>query len=155
MKKQILVLIVSIFALSLTSFGQVNPNVKVSEAPSCVADATSPAAGVLYNYKVDVAVTAAFLGTGKYDWYVTQNTDLLNPGAIITTFTDFVATGSYHGVANNASTIGITWSAASLANGLPYYLVVKYSELSGTCTAENMRVYRILPINTFILSPFL
>ena len=151
MKKQIFILVFALFITSIV-FGQVNPNPKVSQKPTCAATESSPSAGKLYNYKADIAFTAGFAGNGKYDWYVTQNTNLIDPASIMADGgTDFVATGKYHGVAGSVNTIGITWSAASIVNSNPYYLVIKYSETNGTCNPENIRVYRIKPQNTFWL----
>ena len=51
--------------------------------------------------------------------------------------------------------IAITWTAAAIATGTPYYLVVNYSEpnTDGTanCDPNNVKVYRIVPQNAFWL----
>ncbi len=157
MKKQLLILIVAFVAISFsTAYGQ-----NAFDPPTCTATALTPAAGATYNYAATIS-GPGYDGTGDFTWYVTQNTNLLNAGAIIANNAgEIIASGggSYNtaiaGPAGN--NIDIIWTSAALANGNPYYLVVKYSQANstttppGSCTAENLKVYRIIPINTFWL----
>lgn len=165
MKKQILFLILAVFAISLsTAYGQVkNPDIKVWATPTCTGDASKPAAGQEYTYTVLIPSTnPGYTGDGTYDWYVTQDVNLLDNTKFKTVGTEFsvAATGSstYHTVAPGAGTlpdIKITWTAAAIATAKPYYLVVKYTEINtsgaAACATENIKVYQIDPQNTFWL----
>jgi len=156
MKKQIFILaflVLATFASVTKSFGQVNPTAAVSQIPSCITSPTTPSVGETYDYTVDIGPAGGFLGGGTYDWYVTQNTNLLTAANIITAAnTDFAATGIYHAsAAGTAKTIKLTWTSAAVTNAQPYYLVVNYTETNGTCNPSNIRVYRIKPENTFWL----
>jgi hypothetical protein len=69
----------------------------------------------------------------------------------------FTATGAgaYNLGTGGAGTIDITWTSAALAAGIPYYLVIRYQETNSTanppCNGMNIKVYRIVPMNTFWL----
>jgi hypothetical protein len=94
---------------------------------------------------------------GTFDWYVmTQGqVDLINGTHIAngTVVTDqFIASGHYDVATAGANTIGITWNGAALATGLPYFLVVVYSDPTATCATNNIKVYRVEPQNTFWLA---
>jgi hypothetical protein len=151
MKKQIFIMILALIAISLsTAYGQT-----AFDPPTCTATALAPAAGEKYNYAATIS-GAGYDGTGNFTWYVTQNTDLLNAAAIITNNAgEIVASGagSYNTATASADNIDIIWTSAALADGNPYYLVVKYEQANSTstCSAMNMKVYRIVPINTFWL----
>jgi hypothetical protein len=138
MKKQILLLVfivLAVFANVNKSYGQV-----------CTPSRNNPAPGVAYDYEVTASGTTG--GTSPtYVWYVTQGVNLLTAPQI--------AAGSDYVINSGAGTskINITWTSAALANGNPYYLVVKYTETSTAgCTVENIKVYNIKPINTFLLA---
>lgn len=155
MKKQLLFIILAFFAMS-QSFGQNT----AFDPPTCVATALSPAPGEKYTYQVTISgPTGAFDGDGNYKWYVTDNVDLLLNSAIINNDGSiFTASGggSYNLATGGTNTIDIVWTSAALATAKPYYLVIRYQEANGTsgtpsCEAMNMKVYRIVPINTFWL----
>ena len=166
MKKQILFLafftLAIIFAGTNSSYAQQykNPTASVWVAPTCTSSATTPAAGEPYTYTVSVPSTyAGYNGDGNYDWYVTQDVNLLNLTAIETPGTEFiVASGAglspYNAATGTTDDIRITWTAASIGQGA-YYLVVDYNEVNtdGTkaCDINNIKVYAILPRNTFWL----
>ena len=166
MKKQILFLsflVLAVLAGVTNSYGQIkNPTPEVSLAPTCTASASNPAAGEEYIYTVEIPNTySGYNGDGTYDWYVTQDANLLNLTVIITPGTDFTvdATGTgstYHATGTTNETIEITWTAAAITNGNPYYLVIHYTEDNedGTagCSPDNIKVYVIEPQNTFWLN---
>jgi hypothetical protein len=153
MKKQhfLLVLLLAIFA----GFSSANAQ--------CVANGFTPAAGVPYTYDVTIAGTG-YTGVGAYDWYVTQDVNILNAANIIPEtnvfFTVDEATAGYsdyHDAAGSTSNqINLTWTPAAVSSLTPFYLVLRYSEdnstSSPTCAAENIRVWQIDPINTFLLA---
>jgi hypothetical protein len=66
------------------------------------------------------------------------------------------ATTPYHNAATGANQILLTWTAAAVSDGGPFYLVLRYRENNSTvnpsCSAENIRVWEIKPINTFLLA---
>jgi len=153
MKKQhfLLVLLLAIFA----GFSSANAQ--------CVANGFTPAAGVPYTYDVTIAGTG-YTGVGDYDWYVTQNVNILDVPSIIPEtnvfFTVDEATAGYsdyHDAAGTTSNqINLIWTPAAVSSLTPFYLVLRYSEdnstSSPTCAAENIRVWQIDPINTFLLA---
>lgn len=144
MKKQILFLMV----LVLVAFANLNK----SYGQSCTPSELTPAAGVEYTYSVTNAGTGA-----KYDWYVTKDVNVLTAGSILTAGTMFTVNSAtpYHDPATGVKDIKLTWTANAVADGGPFYLVIRYSETtSGTagCTVENMKIHEIKPINSFLLA---
>lgn len=144
MKKQILLFVlfvVATFASISKSYGQ-----------TCTPSPVNPASGVEYTY----SVTATGTGTGAaYVWYITKNTNLLNASAIMADDSDFkVKTGDSYSATTTSNSIHITWKAAAIASTDPYYLVVRYSEnaAQGGCTLDNVKSFRIQPINSFLLA---
>ena len=153
MKKQhfFLVLLLALFAGISTVNAQ------------CVGSGFTPAAGVPYTY--DVTITGpGYTGGGDYDWYVTQNVNILDVPSIIPEtnvyFTVDEATAGYsdyHDAAGSTSNqINLIWTPAAVSSATPFYLVLRYSEDNSTsvptCAAENIRVWQIDPINTFLLA---
>ncbi len=123
------------------------------DAPTCTGSASAPAVGNDYTYEVTVPNDGGYTGAGNYTWYVTQNPNLLDPGAPIANSSgEFIASGAgaYNTPIANADVINITWTSAALANGNPYFLVIIYSEPT-VCATNNVKVYRIMPQNTFWL----
>jgi len=131
----------------------------------CLGTGFTPATGVPYTYVVDVTGTG-YSGAGTYDWYVTQDINILNAGVggiipvVNTMFTVGGADSPYHVVAPGTGTthqITLTWSPAAVVSVTPFYLVLRYTEpntfaLAPGCSAENIRVWQIQPINTFLLA---
>lgn len=155
MKKQILFLVflvLAVFANVNKTYGQ------------CTPDPLHPAAGVSYDY--EITITNGTDTNPVFNWYVTKDVNILLPGVtIIAPGADFLVNSgdglsTYNLTASTtdltASTtnkINMAWTPASVASATPYYLVVKYSE-TGTagCTVENMRVWMVDPVNTFLLA---
>ena len=128
----------------------------------CTPGPLSPAAGVEYTYSVTIGVPPAYDGTHVplFDWYVTKDVNILNLGAIIANGTMFNANpvASYHNPGNAAAInqILLTWTPAAIADGGPFYLVLRYRENNNTavptCSAENIKVWEIKPVNSFLLA---
>lgn len=146
MKKQLSIIVSLVLLAVFANFSRVNAQ--------CTGTGLNPSAGTPYVYEVTVPTGTGYDGSGTYTWYITQNTDLLNAGAIIPETNTFFTVNSGAGLsAYNATTgttnqLGITWAEA--ANTLTFYMVLRYSELnqnSGTvaCNAENIRVWQITP----------
>jgi hypothetical protein len=147
MKKSILILIMAIFA-SVQLLAQ-TPD----DPPTCTGSAASPAVGVQYTYEVAIPNTGGYTGNGTFDWYVMDQgqLDLLTGIHIPAANTEFVASGWYDVATAGQETIDITWTSVALATGQPYFLVVVYEE-PAVCATNNMKVYRIMPQNTFWLA---
>lgn len=155
MKKQILILalfVMAMFASVTNSYGQ------------CVtADALHPTIGVGYDYSVTISGTTGASGS-NYTFFVTQDKDLTSASLAILPATGATAvfsvtSGTGYAAYNSGggdAKIGITWLSTAFVSTDPYYLVVKYTETSsvanGSCSAENMRVWRIKPVNSFVLA---
>jgi hypothetical protein len=152
MKKQILFLLVALFAVTAAFAQSGTP----SDAPTCVATALTPAAGEKYNYAATIS-GPGFDGAGNFTWYVTQDVNLLTGAVVANDGTEIIASGAgmYNAPIAGANNIDIIWTSAALATAKPYYLVVKYEQANSTatptCTAQNLKVYRIVPMNTFWL----
>jgi hypothetical protein len=143
MKKQLILLVLAVFAGFVTAYGQ-----------NCTQGPLSPAAGTPYTYKVLIGNPPYNGATGSYTWYVTTNVDLLNATGVVPSPGDIVATGAYNTATVGEDQIVITWTAQAIVNGLanPYYLVVKFAGNNGICDAMNMKVWEIKPINKFLLA---
>ncbi len=148
MKKLLLLLVLVLF----TGISSLNAQ--------CVGDGFSPAPGLPYIYDVTVTGTG-YTGVGTYDWYVTQDVNIILAGSIIAETNEFFTvneTGysAYHDVTNTTNQINITWTPAAVSSADPFYLVLRYTEVNTTaspsCSAENIRVWQINPINTFLLA---
>lgn len=152
MKKQILILVVALFAIT-SAFGQVTIN------PIGCAVGTEgplfPAIGKKYTYTVTLNNAAQYTNP-TYQWFVTKEEALITAGAITASraaAAEFVvATGTYDSPTSavGANSIEISWKATTLSTD-PYYLVVNTVGPNGTCDPMNMKVYKVLPQNLFTL----
>ncbi len=157
MKKQILILIVALFAITFsTAYGQAVHNTPAT-ALSCSSGPLNPIAGVPYDY------SATFNPTGGTSyWYATTATTFI-AGSARTANQEaaggtFVTSGTNYrtdaAVAANPSTTNITWNAAGLSTvtaAAPLFVVVDYT---GSACANNMKVYKIEPLNGFTVDVF-
>lgn len=149
MKKQIflLVLILAFFA------GISNVNAQCTPGP------LTPAVGVPYTYSAEIS-GPGYDADGQYDWYVTDNVNLIDPAFILTPGATGMftvdATTPYHNAATGVDNIIITWTQFALADLGPFYLVLRYRETNAnadpTCSSENIKAWQIDPINTFLLA---
>lgn len=127
----------------------------------CTPDELHPAVGVEYEYSAEIT-GPGYDGAGgsEYDWYVTQNPNVIAAGSILTVGDGFFSVNvltPYHDPAAGVNRILLTWTANALASTDPFYLVLRYRETNSTatitsCGAENIRVWEIRPINTFLLA---
>lgn len=146
MKKQLLLLVLAVFAGYSSLFGQ-----------TCADGPLSPAAGTPYNYAATVS-GAGYDGTGPFTWYVTKDVDLINGAVVPNSGGEIIASGAgaYNAPIGGANTITIEWTSQAIANNVPYYLVIKYSQTNAgttpSCSAMNMKVWAIQPINKFLLA---
>jgi len=134
----------------------VSMNVAVGQ--SCTPGPLRPGATVPYTYAVTISAINGYTDSGNFTWYVTTDPSIItgaevpSTGNVIT-----VGTGLTYGktsLAAGQKSIILTWSpqAIALAATNPYYLVVKYGQNNGTCSASNIKVWKISPINLFLLA---
>jgi hypothetical protein len=153
MKKQILILIVALFAISFsTAYGQLAPR-----TITCLSsDALHPIAGQPYNYIVDVPTPT---GTKAYTWLVTQDQHFIDNGALTLNREDIsgnllAETGTgYNDDATGTNTLSLTWKSFAFDPAAPVFVViqVKNDPGSGACVTQNLKVYKISPQNAFTL----
>ena len=123
----------------------------------CLPDELHPAAGIEYTYSAEIS-GPGYTGVGQYDWYITDNVNLLDAASILTPGTMFTvdAATPYHNGATGVDNILITWTQAAIADMGPFYLVLRYRETNAnadpTCSSENIKAWQIDPINTFLLA---
>jgi hypothetical protein len=158
MKKQLyLILMPAIFAISFTAaYGQVTcplPRIDITCLPG---DALHPAAGIPYSYEVSVTTPA---GTKEYTWFVTQDKNFI-VGGVLTAAREtapglhILAAGvGYNDPLLGAPTLSITWNSFLYDPANPVFVViqVKNDAGAGGCVTQNMKVFKIEPINAFTL----
>ncbi|MDP2424466.1 MAG: hypothetical protein Q8M23_08980 [Bacteroidales bacterium] len=158
MKKQILVLLLALFAGISVAYGQAIQG-SFPRPLVCETSPLNPIAGVPYDY---AATLNPALGIAY--WYATTSTTFMTAGARVAT--EELIGGNYVTAATNyrdsltvatsPSTTNITWNSVGLANhtgNLPLapaelFVVVEYTAPAAGC-ANNMKVYPIRPINAF------
>ena len=160
MKKQIVILIVAFFAISFTAaYGQViAPAPRVIDIVCLGADALHPMAGTPYNYEVNVPTPA---GTKAYTWFVTQDKNFINAGVLnngvgvaqLAGGTFLATTGAgYNDPALGAATLSLTWKSFNYDPANPVFVVIQVkSTVAGECSPNNLKVYKIIPVNAFSL----
>jgi hypothetical protein len=156
MKKQLLILILAIFATAGV-FGQAihhsNPQPLV-----CTTGPLNPLAGVPYDYTATINPAA-----GSAYWYATTSTTFITAG--VRTAVEQAVNGTFVTAATNyrdatigatsPTTTNITWNAAGLNTvtpAAPLFLVIDYTAPGAPAgCANNMKVYPIVPTNGFIV----
>jgi len=158
MKKQFLLLVLAFFAINFTTaFGQLVCPVPRAVDITCLPnDAIHPMPGTLYNYIIDVPSPA---GTKEYTWFVTQDKNfIVAPGTLTmnreTTAGGFLAvTGTgYNDPATATANLSLTWKSFVYDAANPLFVVVQVrSTVAGECSPNNMKVFKIEPVNSFTL----
>lgn len=152
MKKQLLILVMAIFALSFsTVYGQLAPR-----PVTCLSsDALHPVAGTPYNYEVNVPTPP---GTKTYTWLVTQDQTFVTNGALVATPQTIggpvlaAASAWYNTATVDANTISLTWQSFAYDPANPVFIVIFVQNAApGGCTSQNVKVYKIQPQNSFTL----
>jgi hypothetical protein len=157
MKKQLLIVLMALFAIGLSStYGQVTCPVPRFDITCLPGDALHPVAGTAYDYIVSVPTPP---GTKEFTWFVTQNPAFIAAGVL--TANRETNPGLHIAVAgagyNNppaSNTLSITWKSWVPDPLLPVFVVinVKNTDLApGICAINNMKVFKIEPINAFTL----
>lgn len=152
MKKQILILVMALFA-SVTIFGQATPG-SLPKPLTCVGSALNPFAGRPYDYAATFAPDA-----GTAFWYATKSTSIVAGSArtaVVEAIGGTVVTAATNYAANQSPTVSpstssITWNNAGLATvtpTAPLLVVVEYKAPATGC-ADNLKVYNVIPKNGF------
>ena len=155
MKKQLFVLIMAIFAISFSSvYGQVTCPAPRAIDPTCLtADALHPSPGTAYSYQVDVPTPP---GTKEYTWFVTQDKNFIAGGNLtlareIAGGTFLAATGvGYNNPATGTNTLSLTWKSFVYDPANPVFVIISVKNTAG-CNPNNIKVYKIMPVNAFTL----
>jgi hypothetical protein len=147
MKKQLFIFVLLAFFAGIFN----------ASAQDCTPGALNPAAGVPYDYSVVISGAGYSGTTGSYTWYVTTNTDLLSATGVVDNDGSMFATVTGYNTPTVAlNPLTLTWTTAAITSGSTFYLVVKFSQANSTatpsCTAMNMKVWQIKPINKFLLA---
>lgn len=141
----------TMFALTTAlSYGQAT-TATTGTAPTpvtCTDDALHPIIGKEYTYKG----TGTPAG-GTYHIFATNSTNFIQNGALNTTGAYTATNGllkagtGYNVNTNSTGETKLSWSGAA-AN--PSFVVIQYKQ-NGTCTTDNLKVYKIEPKNAFII----
>lgn len=124
----------------------------------CTPDELNPAAGIPYTYSAEIGGPGYDGTNGEYDWYITDNVNLIDPAFILAPGVMFTVNAAtpYHNATTGVDNIIITWTQAAIADMGPFYLVLRYRETnanaSPACSSENIKAWQIDPINTFLLA---
>ena len=164
MKKQIFILVVLVlatFANVNKSFGQILTGALSCPTPRTItcltADAMHPVAGTAYTYEVTVPLPLT--GTKTFKWIVTQEQTFITNGTLNITAAEIVGGQHIFAAGNELNAvsadpagkdISITWKAFVPDPSLPVFVVI-YVENAITCTTQNLKVYKIEPVNAFTL----
>lgn len=154
MKTKNLILMMAIFALSLSSvYAQFVPRVL-----DCVDldNPLTPVPGNSYTYSVNVPNPP---GTKDYLWFVTQDINLIVNGALTNNREPSNFSGSllasgdghYNLSTQDADSIRLTWKTFILNPNEYVFVVIQVVNDNGTCETNNMKVYRIQPLHAFSL----
>jgi len=147
MKKQILILVLALFAIgfSSTAFGQVIDPTPLD--PSCIdlTNPLTPAPGNPYTYEVDIPNPP---GTNSFRWYVTQDLNFATAGVYNW------ATAEANVLTAGTNSIELSWQSFVL-DPTDYVFVVVFVENVATdapnCPTNNIKIYRIQPLHAFTL----
>jgi len=156
MKKQLLILVLAFisFGLSTTAFGQTCPVPRGVDVTCLPNDAIHPIAGTPYDYIVNVPTPP---GTKEYHWFVTTDPAFLAGGTLTSNRelvggTYIAATGTgYNDPITGTNTLSITWKNFVYDPALPVFVVIQVTNAATGCTNNNLKVFKIEPVNAFTL----
>lgn len=140
-----------------TTFGQTATHGSAPIAlsgTSCNDDALHPIAGKSYNYSATVTPTG-----GNFKWWATTDVNFIsttsgttsdNSNTALTTTSGLTAAGTNYNTTGTDNNVDLTWTTSTLntAKTTPTFVVVKYDAPTAGC-ADNLKVYKIDPINAF------
>ncbi len=170
MKKQILFLVFAILTISFynQAIAQTALTPRTVTCLTLSADALHPVPGQDYDYTITVPNNANFTGGMHYRWFVTQDPNFITlqgTPPVPTVTSNIALDGSYFDVDNLAGSgynlinppyagqpnINITWRSAGYDRTLPIFLAIMVIGDDGTCTPNNLKVYKIEPQFAFTL----
>jgi hypothetical protein len=152
MKKQLLILAAVMLTIGIsTSMAQLAPR-----TITCLpADALHPIAGTPYTYEVNVPTPP---GTKTYLWRVTQDQTFITNKVLVATpeipgtSAFLAAAGANYNVGTvDGNSISLTWNSFTYDPANPVFVIINVVNDNGTCSPNNMKVYKIQPINAFTL----
>ncbi len=162
MKKQILIFVLAIFAIgfSSTAFAQpLTPRLVTCLTP----DALHPIAGQPYTYSITVPTPTPGTDWGPlhYRWFVTQSTQIINTGGFAALVSpdggplmNVTGGSDYNVVYPDGGTlpfIEITWNAFAYDPSAPVFVGILVVGENGSCTPNNMKIFKIEPLHAFTL----
>jgi hypothetical protein len=154
MKKQLYSLILTLFVLSVFSsaaFAQLTPR-PIECLP---ADHLHPIAGQPYNYTITVPTPP---GAKTVRWMATQSTTFITGDAVVAVpeiagVSDVLANAgvNYNNPTTDLFTMSLTWKYFAYDPTAPVFVIVNVVNADGTCSPNNLKVWKIMPINAFTL----
>lgn len=162
MKKQILLhsfFVLALFAGGNKSYGQTLAP-RAVDVQCLASDALHPIAGQPYDYTITVPspLTGPTTGVFNYTWYVTQNQNFIAAGDLTADAAREAAGGAhlsatgvgYNDITTGTAVLNLTWKAFVYDPAAPVFVVVQVNNIVA-CTTNNLKVYRIEPVNAFTL----
>jgi hypothetical protein len=156
MKKQILILVMAIFAIgfSTTAFAQFLPR-----PIECIdlEDPLHPVAGNEYTYSVEIPNPD---GVNSFRWFVTQDQNFIDAGVLTTAYAAqggailFSAEAHYTQLTAGANSIELVWQSWVYDPNAPVFVVVEVQNdgVGGNgCATMNLKAYKIQPLHAFTL----
>lgn len=154
MKKLIFIFsIIALFAVGLSTktYGQLVPR-----AITCLsADHLHPIAGQPYVYSITIPNPP---GDKNIIWRVTQDQTFVDNAILVATAeipgtSDFLALADadYNQYVINNLDMTLTWKSWSYDPTNPVFVLVNVKNADGTCSPNNLKVWKIEPINAFTL----
>jgi hypothetical protein len=161
MKKSILILVLAVFASVSVSFGQAVQGNAPRDLENCVTGPLNPIAGVPYDYSAFVTPIGGndyWFATFNPEWFIqagglTPNQEIGDgTGAFISSATNYRDPLSVAGPDSTYTTI--TWKTGGLAQitpTAPLFVGLHYTDPPTGC-ADNLKVYKIEPLNAFLVN---
>ena len=152
-KRSFLILVIALVIGAVNQMhGQVCPDARAVDITCLPSSAINPIPGTVYDYTVDVPVPP---GTKEYYWIVTTDQSFIENG-VLTNAIEYEAgpylsfTGSgYADPGTGTATIQLTWEYFD--PNIPVFVIIQVRNTDATCTTQNMKVYKIEPLNAFTL----
>jgi hypothetical protein len=158
MKRNIFLIILTFVVSIGLAFGQALPGTAPRPIACDLDNPLTPVAGIPYEYQANVTPES-----GMAYWYATTSTQFMAGGSRVAT--EEAEGGSVVAAADNYMTnltnvtnptgTEITWTTQGLAAvdaSNPLFVVIEYTADATNCSSNNMKVYRIQPINAFVMN---
>ena len=161
MKKQLLLIAFFLLGLSYVTLAQLNPR-----PVNCLeADALHPIPGTPYEYEITIPDPVGGAWTElHYNWFVTQDPDYfiqagqlttdIEPGDGTSPLFNWESGSAYNVLYNGSGTldaITLTWKAFAYDPDVPVFVGILVTGGDGSCSPNNLKVFRIEPLHAFTL----